>query len=334
VPAGVLLGASAWLALPLAARRIAPRTAAGAGLVGVVLTVLTHGPAAVYHFALVGTAVLVVSLRLHAGRATAAVYAVALVVVFAAAVPLTGPWLLVWVPYAAAGIAVGEVAAARRAAQAAEQRRAGERAALQERVRIAREMHDVVTHAVSLMVVQAEAGAAVVRSSPERAEKALDAIGAAGRDAMVQLRRTLGLLKQEQDEGIRTPQPSVAAIPDLVDQVRATGLTASYSVAGAPGPLTAEAEAAAYRIVQEALTNTLKHARADSVAVALNWGDRLVITVRDDGTGGRPSVVSGTGSGLIGIRERAASCGGTADLRFDGQGCTVIATLPLEGEAA
>jgi signal transduction histidine kinase len=165
----------------------------------------------------------------------------------------------------------------------------------------------------------------------------LDAIASAGRDAMVQLRRTLGLLKQEQDEGIRTPQPSVAAISALVDQVRETGLTASYSVAGAPGPLTAEADAAAYRIVQEALTNTLKHARASSVTVALDWGDQLVITVRDDGAGSRQSVVAGSGNGLIGIRERAASCGGVADLRFDGGGCTVTATLPLrnrEGDAA
>jgi signal transduction histidine kinase len=203
------------------------------------------------------------------------------------------------------------------------------RAVLTERARIARDMHDILAHAVSLMVVQAEAGPVALRSSPKRAEKAFDAIASAGRDAMVQLRSTLGLLKQDQDTGIRTPQPSVAAIPALVDQVRSTGLTVLYSVSGTPARLMPETEVAAYRIVQEALTNTIKHARAQAVTVTLDWSDRLRITVRDDGRGpARPAGV-GSGRGLIGIRERAASCGGTAELSFDSHGCTVTATLPM-----
>lgn len=196
-----------------------------------------------------------------------------------------------------------------------------------ERARIARDMHDVLAHAVSLMIVQAEAGPVAVRTMPDRAEKAFDAIAAAGRDAMTQLRRTLGILKEEQDTGVRAPQPSVAAIPSLVAQVEETGLAASYSVSGEPGRLTADAEVAAFRIVQEALTNTLKHAAATEVAVTLDWRDSLMITVRDDGTGA--GTLGGSGNGLIGIRERATACGGTASASGGAGGFTVTATLPV-----
>ncbi|MFG2043896.1 sensor histidine kinase [Dactylosporangium sp. NPDC048998] len=198
-----------------------------------------------------------------------------------------------------------------------------------ERARIARDMHDVLAHAVSLMIVQAEAGAAVVRTSPERAEKALDAIAGAGRDAMVQLRRTLGMLKEDQDTGVRTPQPTLAAIPVLIDQVRETGVAASFTVSGARRAVPPDTEVAAYRIVQEALTNTLKHAAARTVTVALDWGDELIITICDDGSGDSALGIAGAGSGLIGIRERAAACGGWADARAGTHGFTVTASLPV-----
>ncbi|GAA4619643.1 histidine kinase [Actinoallomurus vinaceus] len=201
------------------------------------------------------------------------------------------------------------------------------RAVATERARIARDMHDVLAHAVSLMIVQAEAGPVAVRTMPDRAEKAFDAIAAAGRDAMTQLRRTLGVLKEEQDTGIRAPQPTAAAIPSLVAQVKETGLAASYAVTGDAGRLTADAEVAAFRIVQEALTNTLKHAAATKVAVTLDWGESLVITVRDDGTGS--GTLGGSGHGLIGIRERALACGGTASAHGGTGGFTVTATLPV-----
>ncbi|MEV5749619.1 sensor histidine kinase [Actinoallomurus sp. NPDC052308] len=201
------------------------------------------------------------------------------------------------------------------------------RAVATERARIARDMHDVLAHAVSLMIVQAEAGPVAVRRMPDRAEKSFDAIASAGRDAMTQLRRTLGILKEEQDTGVRAPQPTVAAIPSLVAQVEETGLAASYSVSGEPGRLTADAEVAAFRIVQEALTNTLKHAAATKVAVTLAWGDSLMITVRDDGTGA--GTLGGSGNGLIGIRERATACGGAASASGGAGGFTVTATLPM-----
>jgi signal transduction histidine kinase len=182
------------------------------------------------------------------------------------------------------------------------------RVATAERARIARDMHDILGHAVSLMVVQAEAGPVVVRTDPERAERAFDAIAAAGRDAMVQIRRMLGMLKDEGGEGPRAPQPTVAGLPALAEQVRATGLAVELETSGAPHPLTADAEVAAYRIVQEALTNTVKHAAASRATVRLDWtAAELTITVTDDGRGeyGPP------GYGLIGIRERAAACGGS-----------------------
>ncbi|MFI0037538.1 sensor histidine kinase [Streptomyces mutabilis] len=189
------------------------------------------------------------------------------------------------------------------------------RATAQERARIARDMHDVLAHAVSLMVVQAEAGPVVVRSDPARAEAAFDAIATTGRDAMTQLRRILGVLKEERpdDEPRRLPQPGVDGLPGLVRQVAgSTGLRVELRVTGEPRPLAPDTGVAAYRIAQEALTNTVKHAYASSATVGLDWGDaEVTLTVTDDGRGPSPAP-GGGGHGLIGIRERAAACGGDA----------------------
>ncbi|MFE6332277.1 sensor histidine kinase [Streptomyces sp. NPDC057798] len=204
------------------------------------------------------------------------------------------------------------------------------RATAQERARIARDMHDILAHAVSLMVVQAEAGPVVVRSDPVRAEAAFDAIAATGRDAMQQLRRILGVLKEEEREGgaRRLPQPGVAALPGLVRQVtESTGLRVGLHGSGQPRPLPPDTEVAVFRIVQEALTNTVKHAGASSATVALDWAeDALTVSVTDDGRG--PSGAVG-GHGLIGIRERAAACGGSARAGRGGDGgFRVVVTLP------
>ncbi|MCG5438368.1 sensor histidine kinase [Micromonospora foliorum] len=192
-----------------------------------------------------------------------------------------------------------------------------------ERTRIAREMHDVLAHAVSLMIVQAEAGPVAVRTAPDRAEAAFDAIAAAGRDAMVQLRGMLGLLRSE--PGPRSPQPTLAQLRTLVDGVPVAGLR----VTGEPRPVSADVELAAYRIVQEALTNAVKHAAASTVDVHLDWSpEALTVTVTDDGAGtGGP----GGGHGLVGIRERATACGGTAraEAVVGGRGFTVEARLPF-----
>lgn len=184
-----------------------------------------------------------------------------------------------------------------------------ERAAERERARIARDMHDILAHAVSLMIVQAEAGPVVVRSDMARAEAAFDAIAGAGRDAMTQLRRTLGLLTDT--EGMRTPQPTLARLPDLVAGV---GPQVALRSIGAPRAVPPDVEVAAYRIVQEALTNIVKHADGATATVGLEWAEaELVITIVDDGpSAAEPGIVAGGGAGLIGIRERAAACGGSA----------------------
>ncbi|CCK26178.1 two-component sensor [Streptomyces davaonensis JCM 4913] len=204
------------------------------------------------------------------------------------------------------------------------------RATAQERARIARDMHDILAHAVSLMVVQAEAGPVVMRSDPARAEAAFDAIAETGRDAMTQLRRILGVLKEEEREGgaRRLPQPGVAALPGLIRQVtESTGLRVELRTDGEPRPLPPDTEVAAFRIVQEALTNTVKHAYASSATVALDWAeDALTLSVTDDGRG--PSGPGG-GHGLIGIRERAAACGGSARAgRGPEGGFRVVVRLP------
>ena len=206
------------------------------------------------------------------------------------------------------------------------------RATAQERARIARDMHDILAHAVSLMVVQAEAGPVVVRSDPARAEAAFDAIATTGRDAMTQLRRILGVLKQEEREAgpRRLPQPGLAALPGLVRRVgESAGLRVELRVTGEARPLPPDTEVAAYRIAQEALTNTVKHAYASCAAVGLDWAeDAVTLTVTDDGRG--PTGPGGGGHGLIGVRERAAACGGEAVTGAgpDG-GFRVLVRLPL-----
>ncbi|MGW1129445.1 sensor histidine kinase [Streptomyces sp. NPDC002526] len=205
-----------------------------------------------------------------------------------------------------------------------------EQAAARERARIAREMHDILSHAVSLMIVQAEAGPVAVRTAPERAEAAFDAISETGRDAMVQLRRMLGVLREsEQGPGApRSPQPALSELPALVERVRSSGLAVTHTVTGPERPLPRDTDSAVFRIVQEALTNTVKHAAASEAAVLLAYGESgLTVSVTDDGRGRG----TGTGHGLIGIRERAAAHGGSARTGPGpgGRGFRVDVTLPL-----
>ncbi|MEU4537552.1 histidine kinase [Streptosporangium sp. NPDC023825] len=238
-----------------------------------------------------------------------------------------------------AAYAIGRASAASRAYAAALEEQASrlryerqaelERAAERERARIARDMHDILAHAVSLMVVQAEAGPVVVRSNPARAEAAFDAIASAGRDAMVQLRRMLTALKE--DTGSRAPRPTIDDLAELAGQVSDAGLDVIYSTSGESRPLLPDIEVAAYRVAQEALTNVVKHAGATRADIRLLWqDDTLMITITDDGRGAEQSFPTG-GNGLIGIRERAAAFGGSATMgpRPDGPGFQVLVRLPL-----
>ncbi|MET9293340.1 histidine kinase [Streptomyces sp. NPDC003077] len=188
-----------------------------------------------------------------------------------------------------------------------------QQAAARERARIAREMHDILSHAVSLMVVQAEAGPVAVRAAPERAEAAFDAISETGRDAMTQLRHMLGVLRDEDapdaasgDGGAagagaaRHPQPALADLPGLIERVARGGPAVRFETAGTVRPLSPGVEATAYRVVQEALTNVVKHADARTAHVLLTYSDEaLHISVTDDGRGPGPVTEDGRGPGPV-----------------------------------
>jgi signal transduction histidine kinase len=231
-----------------------------------------------------------------------------------------------------AAYALGTSARARRAriAELAERdhRLAQERAtaAALERTRIARDMHDIVTHSVGLMVVQAEAGPLVIRPDPERAEAAFDAIADTGRGALAQLRGLLGTLRSGEN-GIPESRPGLDALPGLVERTRRVGINVTLTSDGAPRPVSADVDVTAYRIVQEALTNVLCHADARAVQVRLHWADTaLEVEVADDGKG---TDGSAGGQGLVGMRERTIACGGALRSGPGKEGFVVAATLPV-----
>lgn len=208
-------------------------------------------------------------------------------------------------------------------------------AATRERERIAREVHDVLAHSMSLVVVQAEAGPVAVRSDPGKAEEVFDTISSTAREALAQLRRALGVLRSP--EPAREPQPDLDALPALVERVRrGAGLAATLVEDGDRRPVPPDLAATAYRIVQESLTNTVKHAAASQAWVRLEWRDgALRLEVRDDGRGPAPGGARGGargGHGLIGMRERVTAAGGelTCGAGPGGAGFRVTATLPVQ----
>jgi signal transduction histidine kinase len=205
---------------------------------------------------------------------------------------------------------------------------AAERAVADERTRIARELHDVVAHHVGVIAVQAEAAAAVLPDRPDHAATAVDAISTTARDAMSELRRLLGVLRSEPGDATLAPQPGTGDVDRLVRSVRDTGVPVDLLVEGDARPLPAAVELSAYRIVQEALTNVIKHAGAARVQVVLRYEpDGLGVSVRDDGRG---SLAPPTGGhGLLGMRERVDLFGGELRVgpRTEG-GFEVAARLP------
>jgi signal transduction histidine kinase len=209
-----------------------------------------------------------------------------------------------------------------------------QRAAIEERTRIARELHDVIAHNVSVMVVQASAGEEVFDTDPGRAREALSAVASTGRAALTELRRLVGVIRTEDDEQAPSfvPQPGIENLDVLVGHVRDTGLAVELSVLGEPRRLPDAVGLCAYRIVQEALTNTLKHADASGAQVQVRYGpDALELRVQDDGLGASALNGDADGHGIIGMRERVALFGGelTAAPGADG-GYVVRARLPLE----
>jgi signal transduction histidine kinase len=201
-------------------------------------------------------------------------------------------------------------------------------AVVEERTRIARELHDIVAHSVSTMVVQAGAAEQVVDDDPEYARQALAAIRATGADALAEMRRVVTMLRDEDEPGALAPQPGLDAVPALIEDARASGIDATLAVGGRPRDLPPGVDLAAYRIVQEALSNVRRHARASHVEVGLTYReDDLLIEVTDDGRG---AAGDEQGHGLVGIRERAAMYGGTLDTgSVNGRGYKVRATLSV-----
>jgi signal transduction histidine kinase len=203
-----------------------------------------------------------------------------------------------------------------------------------ERARITRELHDIVAHGISVMVVQAQGAAAALRRHPERTATALDHIVATGRASLVEMRHALGLARRELDDGPELePQPGIGSLRTLIDQVRDAGTPVALRIEGEPVPLPAGIDLSAYRIVQEALTNTRKHAGAGAQAtVRLAFGDALLeIDVADDGRRApRAASSSVNGNGLRGIAERVRALGGTVDSGpRAGGGFAIHARLPI-----
>ncbi|MBV1941558.1 sensor histidine kinase [Streptomyces sp. BV286] len=209
-----------------------------------------------------------------------------------------------------------------------------------ERARIARELHDVVAHNVSVMVVQADGAAYVLDSAPDQARKALETISGTGRQALAEMRRLLGVLRtgEHQESGEYVPQPDVEQLDDLIEQCRTSGLPVDFKIEGTPRPLPSGVELTAYRIVQEALTNTRKHGGPNAGASVrlVYFDDGLGLLVEDDGKGAPHELyeeggVDGQGHGLIGMRERIGMVGGTLDAGpRPGGGFRISALLPLK----
>jgi signal transduction histidine kinase len=206
-------------------------------------------------------------------------------------------------------------------------------AADEERTRIARELHDVVAHDVSVIAIQAGAARAVQASKPEAAAQALGLIETTARESLIELNRLLGVLRASNGGSPdRRPQPGIAQLSGLVEELRAAGLEVDARVEGEPRPLPPAVDLSAYRIVQEATTNVLKHAHARRVDIRVQYGEKmLALDIRDDGAGDGSDPAASSGHGLIGMRERVALFGGklVAERNRAG-GFSVHARLPLE----
>jgi signal transduction histidine kinase len=209
-----------------------------------------------------------------------------------------------------------------------------DRAVQAERTRIARELHDVVAHRVSLMTVQAGAAKTVAAEDPQAALRAMEAVEHAGRQALDELRHLLGVLRPSADGGSLGPQPGLLDVPRLVDQFREAGLDVSLSVSGATTDLPARVDLSAYRIIQEALTNVLKHAgpgAQSDVRISIDVST-VAIEISDDGQA--VTSLPGSGHGIMGMRERAVLLGGSlAAGPLPGGGFRVVARLPIGGGA-
>lgn len=343
-PLALNLVAVTLMTLPLAARRSAPLAVAAAVFATIALRALAAEPleilpsflaalVAVYSVAaystkwrsLLGLALAVGAIEIAAAKGSGG---------DASPDPVVAPIFLgaVW--------AVGRVAASRHAGARAIERRAAERdrrreaearaAVAAERRRIARELHDAVSHSLAMIAMQAGGAQGILRRQPERAEESLQSIERAAREGLTEMRRLLGLMGDDRDPEL-SPQPEIARVQTLIEAARAAGLDVSFTSEGEPRPVAPAIDLSAYRIVQEALTNAAKHAGRCRAAVVLRWEQRtLELEITNDGTRPRQKEPA-TGRGLIGMRERAALVGGELETgRRENGDYRVWARLPLE----
>lgn len=326
--------------LPLAFRRVAPLTVlALTAAASLAYQAIGHRPEPLPLGVLVALYTVAVVRRPLVGSEAAAVY----VLVFTTAslsgwMPLTDDQYYIDLVSVVAtvmvgyGVALGHARAnlAERVAVelAREQESRTQAAVAQEQGRIAREVHDIVAHDLSVVVAQAGAARRVVTSKPETAATALRSIEAVGRDALDGLRRLVTLLRTDVERSERSPQPSLDRLPWLLAQVQRAGLSVDLSIRGRPRPLSATVEVNAFRIVQEALTNVLKHAGPTRASVVLDYGDdHLRVEVRDHGRGSAAS--PSAGYGLISMQQRAAMLGGELTAGPAERGFVVSAHLPI-----
>ena len=220
-----------------------------------------------------------------------------------------------------------------RADQLAAQRETdARRAVLDERVRIARELHDVVAHHVSVMGVQAAGARRILTSDPKQAGEALASVEESSRQAVVELQRLVGFLRSEEENAVMGPQPTVGDIEALISQVSSTGLPVSLRSIGVARELPLAVSLSAYRIVQESLTNVIKHAGNVETTVVVSYLDAALELEIVNESGGTPHEVSGTGRGQLGMHERTAMVGGSLDVGTSrAGGYRVKAVLPTEG---
>jgi signal transduction histidine kinase len=216
----------------------------------------------------------------------------------------------------------------------AEREERAARAIADERARIARELHDVVAHSLTVMVIQAGAARRIVDTQPERVVEVADTIKRMGSEALDEMRRLVGVLREEGEGAALAPQPTMADIESLVERARGAGLDVELDVRGERAALPPGVDLSAYRVIQEALTNTIKHARASRATVTVTHSsDALEIAISDDGSGGE-AVLPSAGQGLVGMRERVTLYGGTLDAApRAGGGFEVRARFPLKQEA-
>ena len=327
-------------AVPLAWRRRAPEVAV-AGAMFAILLPLVRQPLVETDGLFVTVAWLVAVHAINAYRPAlnAAVGTLAVVVsAMFMTVTQAGPpgqragnvaWVLVIFGSAAAA---GQVMRNQRARLVQERVAAEEQARAVERRSLAREVHDVVAHGIAVMVVQTGAAQELLRTNPDRASRLLDAVQRSGEQSAAELRRMLDLLGGE--PAAIDPQPRLADLADLVDRVRASGIDADLDVSSAAVDVAPGLQVTAYRVVQESLTNAIKHGRRSAVTVKVSTnGDDLIVTVDDQASDGRSSSPKTSGRGLPGLQERVRPYGGVLQAGPQGSCWRVHAVLPLQSGA-